>query len=175
MVLDNSEKNFISLSTELETIRLYLSLEALRFSQSFTYTIELKEELDKDDIFIPSLLLQPFVENAIWHGLINKAGEKKLLLQFEEKNGYLECIIYDNGVGRKRSAEIKKNKLGASHFESKGTKLALQRIEILNRERPGSAGIETIDLYDEAGNAAGTKILVKFASDLNHFKQRAND
>ncbi|MEO7308511.1 MAG: histidine kinase, partial [Ferruginibacter sp.] len=98
MVLDNSEKNFISLTSELETIRLYLSLEALRFSQSFTYSIELKEELDKDDIYIPSLLLQPFVENAIWHGLINKEGEKKLLLQFEEKDGYLECIIYDNGV-----------------------------------------------------------------------------
>ncbi|MEO7307664.1 MAG: hypothetical protein ABIR78_05430, partial [Ferruginibacter sp.] len=118
---------------------------------------------------------QPFVENAIWHGLINKEGEKKLLLQFEEKDGYLECIIYDNGVGRKRSAEIKKSKLGASHFESKGTKLALQRIEILNREKPGSASIENIDLYDETGNASGTKIVVKFATDLNSFKKRAND
>ncbi len=175
MVLDNSEKNFISLSNELETIRLYLSLEALRFSQSFTYAIELENDLDKDDILVPSLLLQPFVENAIWHGLINKEGEKNLLLQFEEKHGYLECIIYDNGVGRKRSAEIKKNKLGAIHFESKGTKLALQRIEILNRERPGSAGIETIDLYDEEGNATGTKIVVKFATDLNRFKKRSDD
>lgn len=166
MVLDNSEKNFISLNSELETIRLYLSLEALRFSQSFTYSIELKEEPDKEDIFVPSLLLQPFVENAIWHGLSNKEGEKKLLLQFEEKEGDLICIIQDNGIGRERAAEIKKNKLGAGRFESKGTKLALQRVEILNRERPGSANIETIDLFDEAGNADGTKVVVVLATDL---------
>ncbi|MGB5007881.1 MAG: histidine kinase [Ferruginibacter sp.] len=166
MVLDHSEKNFISLNSELETIRLYLSLEALRFSQSFTYSVALNEELDKDDIFVPSLLLQPFVENAIWHGLSNKDGEKKLLLQFEEKEGNLVCIILDNGVGREKAAEIKMNKLGAGRFESKGTKLALQRIEILNRERPGSAKIETVDLYDDAGNAAGTKVIVTLATNL---------
>ncbi len=170
MVLDNSEKNFISLNSELETIRLYLSLEALRFSQSFTYSIELDEDLDKDDIFIPPLLLQPFVENAIWHGLISKEGEKKLVLQFEEKQGNLLCIIHDNGIGRERSAEIKKQKLGANRFESKGTKLVLQRVEILNREKAGSANIETIDLYDEAGNAAGTKVIVTLATDFKTAK-----
>jgi ligand-binding sensor domain-containing protein/anti-sigma regulatory factor (Ser/Thr protein kinase) len=175
MVLDNSEKNLISLNSELETIRLYLSLEALRFSQSFTYSIELEEELDKEDIFIPPLLLQPFVENAIWHGLSNKEGEKKLLLQFEEKDGNLICIIKDNGIGRERAAEIKKNKLGAGRFESKGTKLALQRIEILNRERAGSANIETVDLYDEAGNAAGTKVVVTLATNLKTNNKKSDD
>ncbi len=166
MVLDNSEKNLIPLSSELETIRLYLSLEALRFSQSFSYIIEVDEQVDKDDIYIPSLLLQPFAENAIWHGLINKEGEKKLLLHFDEKNGSLECVIQDNGVGRARATEIKQQKLGAGHFESKGTRLALQRIEILNRERPGSASIETIDLFDDSGNAAGTKVLIRLSTEL---------
>jgi len=166
MVLDHSEKNFISLSSELETIRLYLSLESLRFSQSFSYSVELMEELEKDELFIPSLLLQPFVENAIWHGLSNKDGEKKLLLQFEEKEGNLVCIILDNGIGREKAAEIKRNKLGAGRFESKGTRLALQRIEILNRENPGSAKIETVDLYDDTGNAAGTKVIVTIATNL---------
>ena len=174
MVLDNSEKNFISLSSELETISLYLSLEALRFSQSFSYTIDTKDELENDDISIPPLLLQPFVENAIWHGLINKEGEKKLSLQFDEKEGYLECIIEDNGVGRQKAAEIKKSKLGSGRFESKGTKLALQRIEVLNRERAGSASIETIDLFDEGGNATGTKVVVRLATDLNT-KKRTDD
>ncbi len=172
MVLDNSEKNFISLNSELETIRLYLSLEALRFSQSFTYAIEAGDKLDKDDIFIPSLLLQPFVENAIWHGLSNKEGEKKLFLYFEEKDGNLECVIQDNGVGRKKAAAIKSNKLGAGRFESKGTKLSLQRVEILNRKRSGSANIETIDLYDEAGNAAGTRVVITIATDLKINKQK---
>lgn len=167
MVLDNSEKNFITLNSELETISLYLSLEALRFSQAFSYTLETNNALDKDDVSIPPLLLQPFVENAIWHGLINKAGDKKLSLRFDEKDGYLECVIEDNGVGRKKAAEIKNNKMGSARFESKGTKLALQRIEVLNRERAGSASIETIDLYDEAGNATGTRVIVKLAADLN--------
>lgn len=175
MVLDNSDKNFIPLNSELETIRLYLSLEALRFSQSFTYTIELEQDLDKDDIYIPSLLLQPFVENAIWHGLSNKEGEKKLILQFSEKNRYLECIIQDNGIGRKRAAEIKKSKLGSNRFESKGTKLALQRIGIQNREMPGSASIETIDLYNETGEATGTKVLIKLATGLKTNKKMTND
>ncbi len=174
MVLDNSEKNFISLNNELETINLYLSLEALRFSQSFSYTVEVNDDLEKDEISIPSLLLQPFVENAIWHGLIHKEGEKKLLLKFDEKDGYLECIIEDNGVGRAKAAEIKKHKIGSGRFESKGTKLALQRIEVLNRERAGTASIETIDLHDEAGNATGTRVVVKLATDLNT-KKRAND
>lgn len=175
MVLDNSDKNFIPLNSELETIRLYLSLEALRFSQSFSYSIELEQGLDKDDIYIPSLLLQPFVENAIWHGLSNKEGEKKLVLQFSEKNGYLECVIQDNGIGRKKSAEIKKSKLGSGRFESKGTKLALQRVGILNREEPGSASIETIDLYDATGEATGTKVLIKLATDLKANKKMTND
>jgi LytS/YehU family sensor histidine kinase len=121
------------------------------------------------------LLLQPFVENAIWHGLSNKEGEKKLRLQFEEKQGNLVCIIQDNGIGRERAAEIKSSKLGAGRFESKGTKLALQRVEILNRERAGSANIETIDLYDEAGNAAGTKVVVTLATDLKTNKKKGDD
>ena len=166
MVLDNSEKNLITLSSELQTIRLYLSLEALRFSQSFEYSIVAENQLESDEIFIPSLLIQPFVENAIWHGLINKEGDKKLKIHFKEENRMLECVIEDNGVGRARAREIKMQKLGASVFESKGTRLALQRIEILNRERPGSASIETIDLYDENGKAAGTSVVIRLAGDL---------
>ncbi|MBC7872737.1 MAG: histidine kinase [Ferruginibacter sp.] len=167
LVLDNSDKNFIPLSAELETIRLYLSLESLRFSQSFAYTIEADEKLEKEDIYIPSLLLQPFVENAIWHGLINKEGEKKLWLQFSEKEGKLECVIEDNGVGRAKAAEIKKGKLGAGKLESKGTKLALQRIAILNQQNPGSATIETKDLFDGMGNAAGTRVVITLSSHLS--------
>ncbi len=170
MVLDNSDKNLIPLNSELETIRLYLSLEALRFSQSFSYTIENSDKLDNEDIYIPSLLLQPFVENAIWHGLINKEGEKLLQIRFSENDGKLQCVIEDNGVGRARAAQIKEQKLGAARFASKGTKLAMQRIEILNRERPGSASIETIDLMDEAGKGAGTKVVITLANDYNNSK-----
>lgn len=173
LVLDNSDKNLIPLSSELETIRLYLSLEALRFSQSFSYTIEDNDKLDKEDIYIPSLLLQPFVENAIWHGLINKEGEKQLQIRFSEIKGKLQCVIEDNGVGRARAAQIKEQKLGAGRFESKGTKLAMQRIEILNRNMPGSATIKTVDLVDKAGNAAGTQVVITLTNNL--IPQKNND
>ncbi len=175
LVLDNSDKNLIPLSSELETIRLYLSLEALRFSQSFSYTIENNDKLDKEDIYIPSLLLQPFVENAIWHGLINKEGDKQLQIRFSEMEGKLQCVIEDNGVGRAKAAHIKDQKLGAGRFESKGTKLAMQRIEILNREKPGSATIETIDLFDAAGIAAGTKVVITLVNDLIPQKNSSHD
>ncbi|MES2775144.1 MAG: histidine kinase [Bacteroidota bacterium] len=167
LVLDNSERNFIPLSSELETIRLYLSLESLRFSQSFSYAIDLDDKLDKEDIYVPSLLLQPFVENAIWHGLINKEGEKKLLLQFSETEGKLLCAIEDNGVGRSKAADIKQQKLGAAKLESKGTRLALQRIAILNQQSPGSANIEIIDLFDSSGTPAGTRVLITLSPRLS--------
>lgn len=175
MVLDHSDKNFIPLASEMEMIRLYLSLEALRFSHSFNYTIVEEKELDKDDLFIPSLLLQPFVENAIWHGLINKEGEKNLILRFAEKDNFLECCIEDNGIGRTRAAAIKQQKLGAGRFESKGTKLAMQRIEILNREKSGTASIETIDLLDANGTACGTKVVVKVSVNLLIKKTSTHD
>ena len=172
MVLDHSEKNLISLGSELETIRLYLSLESLRFSQSFNYKISVNPALDPDDIYIPTLLLQPFVENAIWHGLINLPGEKRLNLIFEETNGMLECIIEDNGVGRARAAEIKQQKLGAARFESKGTRLAFQRVELLNRERKDSANIEIIDLTNAQGEPSGTRVVIRLAADLMIHKQK---
>ncbi len=172
LVLDNSDKSLIPLSSELDMIRLYLSLESLRFSQSFTYTIEMDDHSDgvredKEDIYIPSLLIQPFVENAIWHGLINKEGEKRLLLRFSEKKGKLQCVIEDNGVGRARAEEIKQQKLGAGKFESKGTKLAFQRITLLNQQNPGSAVIETIDLFDDRQQPAGTRVIITLPSHLS--------
>jgi ligand-binding sensor domain-containing protein len=166
MVLDNSDLNFVPLNNEIETIQLYLSLEALRFNQSFTYTVTIGEELDADDIYVPSLLLQPFVENAIWHGLSNKTGEKILLIDFTEADGKLSCKVVDNGVGRIRAGEIKAQKLGAARFESKATKLAMQRIKIINQQRPGAASFEIIDLYDDNSNACGTKVIITLDSDI---------
>src|SRR5690606_14141010 len=115
---------------ELETIQLYLSLEELRFNHTFTYEINIEEYIDTDDVMVPSLLLQPFVENAIWHGLINKEGTKKLKLSFKTEDNMIQCIIEDNGIGRKRSAVIKEQKLGSAQFASKGTLLSEKRIQI---------------------------------------------
>lgn len=160
LVLDNSDKNFISLSQELEMNKLYLELESLRFKNSFAYNISLNQQTDADIVLIPSLLLQPFIENAIWHGLMHKEGDKKLLINFTEENNHLVCIIEDNGVGREYSAAIKSQKLGAKHFNSKGTQLSEQRIRLL-KEPDNDSSLQFIDMKDENGNAMGTRVIIK--------------
>jgi anti-sigma regulatory factor (Ser/Thr protein kinase) len=160
MVLNYSEKNFITLSNEIEVLKLYLSLEALRFRQSFSYDVIVTENIEADIVQLPSLLLQPYVENAVWHGLRHKQGEKALTIFIAEKDDQLEIIIEDNGVGREKSEAIKSQKLGAEKFESKGTLLATQRISILNQQYPGMAKTEIIDLKDGTGNATGTRVII---------------
>jgi ligand-binding sensor domain-containing protein len=127
LVLNNSEKNFIPLQSEIEMNRLYLELESLRFKHSFSYSIEVDEAIDTDMVQFPSLMLQPFIENAVWHGLMHRDGEKKLSIRFSREGGQLHCEIEDNGIGREKAGQIKKQKLGSHHFESKGTDLARQR------------------------------------------------
>jgi sensor histidine kinase YesM len=164
-VLNNSEVNFIPLKDEIEVNQLYLELESLRFKRSFSYNLHVEDNIDTDSTKFPSLLLQPFIENAIWHGLMHKQGEKKLDISFALQNDHLECIIEDNGIGRKRSAEIKKNKLGSQYFESKGTKLSGQRIELLNETGHTRATIQIEDLLNKDGVAAGTKVILKIPLD----------
>ena len=168
LVLNHSEKNFISLNEELETIQLYLSLEELRFNHTFTYMINVEEDIDTNDVMVPSLLLQPFVENAIWHGLVNKEGEKKLKLSFRIKNEMIQCIIEDNGIGRKRSAWIKEQKLGANQFASRGTLLSEKRIQILNQQFSNMAQIETIDHYDPSHKSMGTSVVITLPMDIEN-------
>jgi ligand-binding sensor domain-containing protein len=160
MVLNNSEKNFIPLSSEIEMNKLYLSLESLRFKQSFHYEIRVDPAIDEESCLVPALLLQPFLENAIWHGLLQKEGEKNLLLSYHLGGIYLVCVIEDNGIGRSRAREIKAGKLGAVHFESKGMSLSEQRIETLGRELNQRFSIQVEDLMDVSGKAAGTRVTV---------------
>lgn len=171
LVLNNSEKNFISLSSELEMIRLYLSLESLRFRQSFSYFIEVDEEIDPEEIQVPSLLIQPFVENAVWHGLRMKEGEKKLWLRFTTTDQYLQIDIEDNGIGRQKAAAIKKQKLGAEQFESKGIALSQQRIDLLNRQQATIAKVEIIDLADASQRPGGTKVIIQLPFDTQKLIQ----
>lgn len=166
LVLNNSEKNSIPLSSEIEMIRLQLSLESLRFKNSFTYQFETADTVETEMIKIPPLLLQPYVENAVWHGLRHKEGEKNLWIRIMEKNGRLDIEIEDNGVGRQRAGEIKKQKLGAEQFESKGSVLSRQRIKILNDQYPGAAQVEIMDLLTEKKEAAGTKVKISLPVNL---------
>ncbi|BAU52671.1 sensor histidine kinase [Mucilaginibacter gotjawali] len=154
MILENSEKQFITLADEIETLRLYLSIEKLRFDSSFEYRIDIGPKLDTSFVNIPAMIIQPFVENALWHGLIRKKGEKKLTLCFDQKNGNLECIITDNGVGRNLAAEVNTNTQIKKH--SMGVKITEERLQLLEKE----ASITINDLKDANGDACGTEVII---------------
>lgn len=164
MVLHMADRNFITLQQEVELCRLYISLESLRLKNSFSYSITIDEKMDAEVILFPTLLAQPFIENAIWHGLSHKKGDKHLSVHFEEIGDRVRCTIVDNGIGRVRSAEIKAAKIGAEHFNSKGIKIAEQRISVLRTGLVKEASIKTEDLYDSTGKDAGTKVVIDIVS-----------
>jgi LytS/YehU family sensor histidine kinase len=165
-VLNNSGKNLVSINEEKEVLDLYLQLEQMRFEKSFSYVITVDEELETDEILIPSMLLQPYVENALWHGLMHKDGERKLYIIFQRiTEDIFQCVIDDNGIGRKKSFELKEQQSKAKRHESKGLKISKDRIDVLQRQNY-HAVLDMIDKYDEDGNPAGTKIIIELSTFL---------
>ena len=147
-------------------LHLYLSLESLRFSESFSYTIDTKSLQDINDTMIPSLIIQPVVENAIWHGLRNKEGVQTLLITYLEENGKIFVTVEDNGIGREEAAAIRKQKLGGEQFASKGTSILQQRLSVLSQQLDAEIQWQTIDKKDKCGHATGTKVVISFPSNL---------
>lgn len=152
--LNYSEKDFIDFEQEIKLLELYLSLEKLRFKKELNYTIQTN---NITDILIPPLLIQPFVENALIHGLLHRDGEKRLRIHFELKN-VLICIVEDNGVGREKAKAIKQRQ--RSEHESFSGKAIHKRFEILSNVFDGAFGYEYEDLY-ENNEACGTRVILK--------------
>jgi ligand-binding sensor domain-containing protein/anti-sigma regulatory factor (Ser/Thr protein kinase) len=154
-VLINSTHEYITLEVELQTLGLYIELERLRFSSKFEYKFILEEGLPQENLLIPPLIIQPYVENAIWHGLMhleNKTGE--LTIRVETKDGFLKCIVDDNGIGRKKSLEIK----GAKKHRSVGLSITKERLENLNALYQSNLSVQLIDKYNEHGEGTGTTV-----------------
>ena len=161
LVLNYSEKNYLTIEQEITILTLYLEIEKMRFGNSFEYKINVDESIDEEFIEIPSLLIQPFVENSIWHGLMLKAENRKIEISFEVKiENILLVTIYDNGIGRKKAAEIKSKQIKAQDHQSKGMKLSQERLEIIQHQTNQIASIEIEDLVDEYDQALGTKVLI---------------
>ena len=162
LVLQYSEYNFISLEDEINMLQLYLSLEKIRFGNSFEYNINVEEELDAEEIKIPNLMIQPFVENAIWHGLMHKEGDRKIEIKFSLINEQsLVCEITDNGIGRKRASEIKEFKSLEIKHQSKGMQLVKDKIDVLKQQFKSEIFIELSDVINNNGEICGTKVLLQ--------------
>ena len=159
MVLNNSKRAFISLEDELETLRLYLDMERLRFKESFDYSFTYKNSVDVDNIFIPPLLLQPFAENAIWHGLMHKHESGFLNFDFSVEEKFLMCMITDNGIGREQAERLKSKSVEKQ--KSMGLKITTERLSLLNNNSNEQTFFTIEDLTDESGNAKGTRVHLK--------------
>lgn len=156
MVLINSTKHLITLEDDLQMLKLYLEMEQMRFKDAFEFSITYQNVIDDDNIFIPPLLIQPFCENAIWHGLMHKDGPGRLQINLGIENNILHCIITDNGVGREKAEEIKSK--SAEKEKSLGLKITTDRLALLNREKGVNTSYRIEDLYEEDGSAAGTRV-----------------
>jgi ligand-binding sensor domain-containing protein len=161
LILQNSRSNYISLRDELETLELYLQMETLRFKGKFEYELVVPKDLDTSAIDIPPMLIQPYVENAIWHGLMHQQvpGGGKVKVSIQEKEGMLLCIVEDNGIGRKKAMELKAKKSGIAR-RSMGMIITQDRMEIINKLYDTQTAVQVTDLEDDKGNAAGTRVVL---------------
>jgi len=160
-LLNFADRNFVPLDDELKILKMYIELESLRFDDSFTYEITVDENLTNDEILLPSLMVQPFAENAIWHGLLHKEGDKKLSIRFTNSSEeYLTCIIEDNGIGRTKSAAIRKNRISVAVHESKGIGIIEERLKLMQQKTGKPANVEITDMYNSLQEPAGTKVII---------------
>ncbi|MBN2669151.1 MAG: tetratricopeptide repeat protein [Bacteroidales bacterium] len=153
-VLDNSEHNFIPLSTEINMLELYLNLEHLRFQDKFDYQFKVQENIDLEQYEIPPMLIQPYIENAIWHGLRYKESKGFLKVEITENKETVAVLIEDNGIGRKASQEIKTKNQKAK--TSTGLRNIKTRLEVLNQTYKTNIRAEISDL--ENNNITGTRV-----------------
>ena len=153
-ILENSAKETVRLSEELDMLSQYLELEKLRFGNSLQINVEVDSEIDIEGIRIPPMLIQPYVENALKHGLLHLQSVRKLHLKFEQKADFLIVEIEDNGVGRAKAEELTKQKKKHQSFSSKATE---NRLRSMKNEAGLFGSVEVIDLYEDE-KAVGTKV-----------------
>ncbi|MBP6024323.1 sensor histidine kinase [Ferruginibacter sp.] len=164
-LLNNADRKEISLNDEIETCKLYLQLEAMRFDTKFTYAVHVDENIDLKSIQIPALIIQPFIENAIWHGIVPRNTGGNVSLNVSRRDGIIEIVIDDDGIGREASRQNKSDS-GLTH-QSKGVNLTQSRLELNNLLQQRQAELEIIDKKNENGTAMGTAVIIKIKEELS--------
>lgn len=160
-ILTVSGKKQIPLSTEIEILQKYLELEKMRFQNDFEYSVTFSDRIDEDYLQLPPMLIQPFVENSIKHGLLHKQGRKTLSVHFDlsGQEDFIVCTVQDNGIGREKSAEIKAGNTGKHASFSTGS--IEQRLELLNQNLKLNNLIVYEDLKAEDQEGSGTRVIIK--------------
>jgi sensor histidine kinase YesM len=163
-VFQNSDKREISLHDEIETCRLYTQLESMRFNNKFNYQFNIDKTLDLKSVMVPALIVQPFIENAIWHGIMPKEDGGSLIVKVSKTDHTISCIVDDNGIGREISKQNKFTSKDPMH-ESKGEHLTQARLDLDNLLNERNAKIEIIDQKDENSKPTGTTVILSFKED----------
>lgn len=157
-VMENSKHDFIPLTDEIKIIELYIKLEHERFKEKFVYKFVVDEDINTESFLIPPMLIQPYIENAVWHGLRYKEEKGKLEVELKQLNNHLEITIIDDGIGRKKSQELKtKNQ---QQNNSTGLKNIENRLKIINEVHHLGIKVEVSDLIPETQTGTSIKITV---------------
>lgn len=162
-VLNNSEETLIPLSDEIKALELYIDLEAMRCDESFNYEISIENGIDLHKIKIPSMLLQPYVENAIKHGVLPLEKGGKIKIEILKVGEILKCVIEDNGIGRKKSNELR----GNEGHKSFGTTITQKRLALISELYGSVLSEKTSDLLDKSGKNLGTRVEIGIPFDMN--------
>ncbi|MGP8329190.1 MAG: tetratricopeptide repeat-containing sensor histidine kinase [Methanosarcinaceae archaeon] len=156
LILDNSRESVVSLEDDISTLRLNLELEQNRFADKFDFEINVAPEIDPEMYYIPPMLAQPFVENAIKHGMAQKENKGLIKISYFREGDVVKCIVLDNGIGREASGRMQEK----DGRKSLGSKLTEERLELLNEKMAGNISVQINDLKDGAGNAEGTEVVL---------------
>ena len=159
MILQNSQSSFISLKSEIESLELYLDMEAMRFDNHFTYKIMVSPDLNMSRLKLPPLIIQPYVENAVWHGLMHKEEKGELEIEVVQEANSLLIKITDNGIGRERAAGIASK--SATKHKSMGLLITADRIAMIQSGNGNESAVIINDLVHADGSAAGTEVQIK--------------
>ena len=158
LTLNHSKETFVTLEETIEYLNAYLEMEQLRFGSSFTYQILVSGKADEEDINIPTLMIQPLVENAIWHGLMHREGEKVIVIRFEISDDWVSCSIQDNGIGIRNSEKMNRG----NRPPSVGLDNLRNRIKIMNEKYSTHCTLAIEDLGEIGSGQSGTFVLLKF-------------
>ncbi|GAB2559669.1 two-component regulator propeller domain-containing protein [Spirosoma areae] len=159
LILENSRQEWVTLASELEQLQLYLELEQLRFDNKFDFSVDADAAIQKENVSIPPMIIQPYIENSILHGMAHKKSRGRIEVCIRPLADGLECLVEDDGVGRLKAGELK-SKTISSH-KSVGLKVTEERLQLISQRSGKETRVTVIDKVDEANQPAGTKVMIQ--------------